>query len=127
MTAKILLVEDNATNRYLATFLLENSGYRVVHATNGEEALDRARDESPDLILMDIQMPKMDGYEAARRLREVPDLAQTPLVAVTSYAMAGDREKAMQLGFVGYIEKPISTETFIAQISRFLPPPPPSS
>lgn len=121
MSAKILLVEDNENNRYLAAFLLENRGFRVVHAANGAEALGRARDERPDLILMDIQMPEMDGYEAAQLLRQEPELAQIPIVAVTSYAMAGDRGKAMQLGFVGYIEKPISTETFVAQISKFLP------
>ena len=124
MSAKILLVEDNATNRYLATFLLENRGFQVVHASNGREALSRARDERPDLILMDIQMPEMDGYEAARLLREQPDLAQIPIVGVTSYAMVGDRDKAMHLGFVGYIEKPISTETFVNEISSFLPPRP---
>ncbi len=121
MNAKILLVEDNATNRYLETFLLESSGYTVVHAANGFEALDQARMEKPDLILMDIQMPEMDGYEAARTLRETPEVAHIPIVAVTSYAMAGDRERALRLGFVGYLEKPISTETFVAQIARFLP------
>jgi two-component system cell cycle response regulator DivK len=121
MSAKILLVEDNAANRYLATFLLESSGFTVVHASNGHEAILAAQNESPDLILMDIQMPEMDGYEAARRIRADPRLAQIPLVAVTSYAMSGDREKAGQLGFAGYIEKPIVTETFISEISRFIP------
>ena len=121
MSAKILLVEDNAANRYLATFLLENSGFVVVHASNGREAIAAAHQELPDLILMDIQMPEMDGYEAARRIRADARLANVPLVAVTSYAMAGDREKAGDLGFVGYIEKPISTETFISEISRFIP------
>lgn len=121
MSAKILLVEDNAANRYLETFLLENSGFTVIHAANGFEALSQARIEQPDLILMDIQMPEMDGYEAARSLRDTPEVAQIPIVAVTSYAMAGDRERALQLGFVGYLEKPISTETFVAQIVRFLP------
>jgi CheY-like chemotaxis protein len=121
MSTKILLVEDNEANRYLATFLLQSSGFHVVHAANGVEALARACEERPDVILMDIQMPEMDGYEAARLIREQPGLAQTPLIAVTSYAMVGDRDKAMKLGFVGYIEKPISTETFVAQICQFLP------
>ena len=121
MSAKILLVEDNATNRYLETFLLESNGFSVVHAANGFEALSQARVENPDLILMDIQMPEMDGYEAARTLRETPEVAHIPIVAVTSYAMAGDRERALLLGFVGYLEKPISTETFVAQITQFLP------
>ncbi len=121
MSARILLVEDNGANRYLATFLLESSGFTVVHAANGFEALSQAQLTRPDLILMDIQMPEMDGYEAARRLREMPEVAEIPIVAVTSYAMAGDRERALQLGFVGYLEKPISTETFVAEIERFLP------
>jgi two-component system, cell cycle response regulator DivK len=121
MSPKILLVEDNAANRYLATFLLENSGYFVIHAGNGREAVVAAQNEMPDLILMDIQMPEVDGYEAARRIKSEPHLTHIPIVAVTSYAMAGDREKAVALGFVGYIEKPIVTETFISEISRFIP------
>ncbi len=120
MSAKILLVEDNEANRYLATFLLENSGYSVVHAANGREGVIAAQNELPDLILMDIQMPEVDGYEAARRIKAEPHLAHIPIVAVTSYAMAGDREKALALGFSGYLEKPIVTETFITEISRFI-------
>ena len=121
MTTKILLVEDNAANRYLATFLLQGNGFEVIHAANGREALDRVQHDPPDVILMDIQMPEMDGYEAARCIREMPKAARIPIVAVTSYAMAGDRDRALQLGFVGYIEKPISTETFVSQIVCFLP------
>ena len=121
MSATILLVEDNPQNRYLATFLLENAGHRVLQAGDGRAALAAAQAEKPDLILMDIQMPEMDGYEAAQRIQADPQLAGIPLVAVTSYAMAGDHEKARARGFAGYIEKPISTETFIDEISRFLP------
>ena len=121
MSAKILLAEDNAANRYLATFLLERAGFTVVHAHNGAEALRLALAEMPDLILMDILMPEMDGYEAARRILAEPVLAGTPIVAVTSYAMTHDREKALQLGFAGYIEKPIHTPTFVSEISQFLP------
>ena len=121
MKATILLVEDNASNRYLATFLLENAGHRVIHAADGRAAPAAAQSETPDLILMDIQMPDMDGYEAAQHIKADPKLTSVPLVAVTSYVMAGDHEKARAQGFVGYIEKPISTETFIAEISRFLP------
>ena len=124
MSTKILLVEDNAANRYLATYLLDLQGFTVVHAVNGEEALDRAHSEQPDLILMDIQMPKMDGYEAARRIRDSPALCGIPLVALTSYAMAGDRDRALAAGFAAYIEKPIATETFVAEVSRHLPPRP---
>ncbi|HEY3900659.1 MAG TPA: response regulator [Chthoniobacter sp.] len=121
MSAKILLAEDNATNRYLATFMLEKAGFRVVHARNGAEALRLALTEQPDLVLMDLQMPEMDGYESARRIHAEPTLAATPIVAVTSYAMTRDREKALQMGFAGYIEKPIRPQTFVTEISQFLP------
>ena len=121
MSAKIVLAEDNASNRYLATYLLKNAGYTVFSAQNGHDALRLALAEHPDLVLMDIQMPEMDGYEAARRIHASPELASTPIVAVTSYAMTGDRAKALEMGFVGYIEKPIQPLTFVTQISRFLP------
>ncbi len=121
MSAKILLAEDNASNRYLATYLLRNAGYTVLTAQNGHDAVRLALAENPDLVLMDIQMPEMDGYEAARRMQADPQLASIPIVAVTSYAMTGDRAKALEMGFVGYIEKPIQPLGFVAQISRFLP------
>jgi len=120
MSAKILLAEDNATNRYLETFLLEKAGFTVIHAFNGTEALRLALADRPDLVLMDLQMPEMDGYEAARRIHAEPQLTGTPIVAVTSFAMTRDREKALQLGFAGYIEKPIQPQTFVAEISQFL-------
>jgi CheY-like chemotaxis protein len=120
MSAKILLAEDNATNRYLETFLLEKAGFTVLHALNGAEAFRLALASRPDLILMDLQMPEMDGYEAARQIHAEPQLAGTPIVAVTSFAMTRDREKALQLGFAGYIEKPIQPQTFVAEISQFL-------
>jgi two-component system, cell cycle response regulator DivK len=122
MSAKILLVEDNEQNRYLATFVLEKAGHTVIHAHTGKEALGLAEQEHPDLVLMDIQMPEMDGYEAAQRLKTAPGLESIPVVAVTSYAMVGDRDKAMRIGFAGYIEKPISVETFLSEIGRFLTP-----
>jgi two-component system cell cycle response regulator DivK len=124
--AKILLVEDNDQNRYLATFLLEQAGYGVMHARNGKDALVIAEAQPPDLILMDIQMPEMDGYEAAQLLRMKPKFAKVPLVAVTSYAMPGDQDRAMRIGFAGYIEKPIATDTFVAQIEVFLQSAPPT-
>jgi two-component system, cell cycle response regulator DivK len=123
MRSRILLVEDNEQNRYLATFLLENGGHTVIHAPNGRSALAVAAAETPDLILMDIHMPEMDGYEAAKTLLASPD-ACAPIVAITSYAMAGDRERALAMGFTGYIEKPIDTETFLTRINEFLKPPP---
>jgi len=121
MSAKILLAEDNVSNRYLATYLLEEAGFTVVPAHNGRDALRLALAESPDLVLMDIQMPEMDGYEAAARMRADPRLATIPIVAVTSYAMTSDRAKALEMGFVGYIEKPIHPRTFVTEISQFLP------
>lgn len=121
MSARILLAEDNASNRYLASFLLINAGFIVFTAPNGHEALRLALAEKPDLVLMDIQMPEMDGYEAASRMRADPQLAHIPIVAVTSFAMTSDRAKALEMGFVGYIEKPIQPLTFVAEISRFLP------
>jgi CheY-like chemotaxis protein len=124
MSARILLVEDNEQNRYLATYLLEQAGHRVIHAPNGKAALDLVRTEPLDLVLMDIQMPEMDGYEAAEHIRNVPGMENLPMVAVTSFAMPGDRERTMHRGFVGYIEKPISTETFITEIHTFLTAPP---
>ena len=123
MSARILLVEDNEQNRYLATFLLEKGGHTVIHAPNGRSALEVVATEKPDLILMDIHMPEMDGYEAARRMLAAQGGAHAPIVAITSYAMAGDRERAMAHGFAGYIEKPIETEIFLSQIEKFLTPP----
>lgn len=116
----ILMIEDNEQNRYLATFLLEKHGYTVVPAVDGPLGVDLAGRLLPDLILLDIQLPTMDGYAVARKLRENPELKKTPIVAVTSYAMAGDREKALAAGCTGYLEKPINPETFVSDIRRFL-------
>lgn len=121
MSRTVLLIEDNAQNRYLATFLLERNGYRVVAAVDGPEGIRKALELLPDLILLDIQLPGMDGYAVARALREMPALQQTPIVAVTSYAMVGDREKSLGAGCNGYIEKPINPDTFVAEIGRFGP------
>lgn len=120
----ILIIEDNEQNRYLATFLLEKHGYRVTTECDGPGGIARAQAEHPDLILLDIQLPGMDGYAVARALRSIAALARTPIVAVTSYAMVGDREKSLAAGCNGYIEKPINPETFVAEVSRFLPSPP---
>ncbi len=117
---KILVVEDNEQNLYLMVFILRQNGYRVVTARNGVEGIERARYEIPDLIIMDIQLPEMDGYEAAERIKSIDELRDIPIVAVTSYAMAGDREKAMDAGCSGYIEKPFNPVTFISEIKRFI-------
>lgn len=123
MSPAILLIEDNEQNRYLATFLLEKHGYEVACAHDGPAGIDQARTLRPALILLDIQLPGMDGYAVARALRVLPGLQDTPIVAVTSYAMVGDREKCLAAGCNGYIEKPINPETFVQEIVRFLPPP----
>ena len=121
MKARILLIEDNVQNRYLATFLLEQNGFEVIQAENGPAGLELAARERPDLILLDIQLPGMDGHAVARALKADPVLKSIPIVAVTSYAMVGDREKCLASGAEGYVEKPINPETFVAEISRFLP------
>ncbi len=118
----VLLIEDNAQNRYLATYLLEKHGYNVVAAVDGPLGIEAARQANPHLILLDIQLPLMDGYAVARSLRAIPSLRAVPIVAVTSYAMVGDREKCLEVGCDGYIEKPINPETFAAEIGRFLNP-----
>lgn len=120
MNPTVLLIEDNEQNRYLATFLLERHGYRVVHAADGRLGIELARTLVPDVVLLDIQLPLMDGYEVARALRGIGTMQDVPIIAVTSYAMAGDREKALAAGCNGYIEKPISPETFVAEVAGFL-------
>ncbi len=119
---KILLIEDNEQNRYLATFLLERHGYEVVSACDGALGIELAGQLLPQLILLDIQLPSMDGYTVARELRRNPALQHIPIVAVTSYAMMGDREKALAAGCNGYLEKPINPDTFVTEIERFLRP-----
>ena len=122
MKRKILLIEDNEQNRYLTTFLLEGHGYQVVSAPDGLAGVAMARDERPDLILLDIQLPGMDGYAVARALRSIATLRSVPIIAVTSFAMVGDREKCLAAGCTGYIEKPINPDTFAEEIESFGPP-----
>lgn len=120
MKPRILLIEDNEQNRYMATFLLERYGYEVVAAVDGPTGIELAAELLPLMILLDIQLPRMDGYAVARELRRNPALNGIPIVAVTSYAMMGDREKALAAGCDGYLEKPIDPETFVADIERHL-------
>ncbi len=122
MKSKILLIEDNDQNRYMATFLLEKHGYEVVPAMDGPTGIELAANMQPCLILLDIQLPQMDGYAVASALRRNPALRDIPIVAVTSYAMMGDREKALASGCDGYLEKPINPETFVADVERHLRP-----
>ena len=120
MKGQILLIEDNEQNRYLTKFLLEKNGYAVHTASDGAMGVEMAGQILPDLILLDIQLPTMDGYAVAQGLRQNAALAATPIVAVTSYAMTGDREKAMGAGCDGYIEKPINPATFADEVGRYL-------
>ncbi|MBT8763209.1 response regulator [Desulfohalobiaceae bacterium Ax17] len=120
MQKRILIVEDNEQNLYLATFLLEQKGYKVIAAQNGLEAIDKTLTEKPDLILMDIQLPEVNGYEATKRIKSMSEIHHIPIVALTSYAMVGDREKALAIGCVGYIEKPFDPETFVSEIEKYL-------
>jgi two-component system cell cycle response regulator DivK len=120
MKPKILVIEDNEQNLYLVTFILEKHGYEVVPARDGREGIELAKQVNPVLILLDIQLPEMDGYTVARKLRGNPALDKVPIVAVTSYAMVGDRERTLEAGCTGYIEKPIDPETFMAQVEQHL-------
>lgn len=122
MSKTILLIEDNEQNRYLATFLLQQKGYTIVPASNGIRGIDLAQTCRPDIILLDVQLPLLDGYEVARALRAIESLRDIPIIAVTSYAMAGDREKSIDAGCNGYIEKPINPETFVAEIELYSQP-----
>jgi CheY-like chemotaxis protein len=122
MSARILLIEDNAQNRYLAKFLLGHRGHEVIEAETGPQGLDLAARLRPDLILLDVQLPGMDGHAVARALKSDPQLRSIPIVAVTSYAMVGDREKCLEAGAEGYVEKPITPDSFVAEVERFLPP-----
>lgn len=123
MTATVLLIEDNAQNRHLATYLLERHGFVVVPAVDGAEGIAIATTLRPDLVLLDIQLPGMDGHGVAGALRAIDALRTAPIIAVTSYAMAGDREKALAAECDGYIEKPIDPQRFAADIAAFLPLP----
>ena len=120
MKPKALLVEDNENNRYLAQFLLEREGFVVMIAIDGKQALEAARLDKPDLVLMDMQMPEMDGYQTAEQFKSDPALVDIPLVGVSSFVMPGDRERALQVGFAGYIEKPINPETFARDVAHIL-------
>ncbi|MBS1872643.1 MAG: response regulator [Acidobacteria bacterium] len=116
----VLLVEDNENNRYLFTLLLTHAGFKVLTAVNGREGLEKARADKPDAILLDIQMGEMDGYEVAEHLKVDPVLASIPIIGVSSFAMPGDRSRALSAGFAGYIEKPVDPEFFAATVQQLL-------
>jgi CheY-like chemotaxis protein len=117
---RILVIEDNERNRYLISFILKGEGISVTEAFTGEEGVEMALRERPDCILMDIQLPGIDGYEATRRIRASPVGDTVPIIALTSYAMTGDRELALAAGCTGYLEKPLNPDTIVKDIYAFL-------
>lgn len=121
-TKRILLIEDNAVNRRLAQFLLKSKGYEVWEVTSALEAFDSLKEKRPDLILMDIQLPGMDGLTATRQLKADPSTRDIPVLAVTSYAMKGDEAKAFEAGCSGYVTKPIDKTLFLEAVARALEP-----
>ena len=123
MNKTILVVEDQEDNRQILRDLLGVAGFRMVEAHDGEQALIVARSERPDLILMDIQLPILDGYEATRSIKRDPELKHIPIIAVTSYALSGDETKAREAGCDAYVAKPYSTRYLLAKIGQFLEQP----
>jgi two-component system, cell cycle response regulator DivK len=121
MKKRILVIEDTEDNRRIIGDLLTSVGYELIEAVDGTEGVAMAQSHHPDLILMDIQLPEMDGYEATRRIRTIPDLAEAPIIAVTSYALSGDEARARSAGCDGYVAKPFSPRELLAKIRELLP------
>jgi two-component system cell cycle response regulator DivK len=121
MSRRILVVEDTEDNRRILRDLLTHAGFELIEATDGESGVAMATTHRPDLILMDIQLPVLDGYEAARRIRANPDTHSIPIIAVTSYALSGDETKAIAAGCDGYVAKPFSPRKILAMVHEFLP------
>jgi two-component system, cell cycle response regulator DivK len=120
MKHKILIIEDNEQNMYLMTFLLESFGYEIVQAYDGKEGIRLAKEIKPYVVLLDIQLPEINGYQVAEELRKDHSLDNVPIIVVTSFAMAGDKERALAAGATGYIEKPINPDTFISQLQEYI-------
>jgi len=120
MSKRILVVEDQEDNRRILRDLLGSAGYELIEAESGEDAVAAVGAQRPDLILMDIQLPVMDGYEAARRIKSSPDMQTVPIIAVTSYALAGDEAKALAAGCAAYISKPFSPRALLAKVREYL-------
>lgn len=122
MPACVLIIEDDEASRELVKYLLEAAGYRTLGAEDGRAGVQAAVAERPDLVLCDLQMPVMNGYEVVRYLHAHPGWCRVPVIAVTAFSMPGDRETALGAGFDDHIAKPIAPETFVAQVEAFLPP-----
>lgn len=123
MTARVLVIEDNAINLALVTYALQAYGCVTLAAADGRAGLETARRERPELILCDVQMPDIDGFEVARRLKADPELRHIPLIAITALAMVGDRERMLAAGFDGYLSKPIEPQQLIAAVQTYLAQP----
>ena len=121
MAARVLLIEDNRPSLELMSYLLHAFGHTSLAAYNGLDGLEAIRRERPDLVICDIDLPRLDGYTLAGRAKADPELRGIPLVAVTALAMVGDRDRALRAGFDGYLAKPIEPETFVQEIERYLP------
>lgn len=121
MNRRLLVIEDNAQNLYMMRFLLEKSGFAVISAKDGKQGVARALTCDPLAILLDIQLPGMDGYAVASELKRHPQLTAIPIIAVTSHALVGDREQILAAGATGYIEKPIDPATFVTEITSYFP------
>jgi len=120
MPKKILVVEDNEANRMLMRQILQHHGYEVLEAADGAAGLAMAGEHMPDLILLDLQMPVMGGFTVIRELRKMPELSKLKVIAVTSFAMKGDREKALEAGFDEYVTKPIDTRKFVELVKNII-------
>ena len=122
MSRRILVIDDHEDNRHILRDLLENASYEVIEAVTGEEGVVLAEAHVPDLILMDIQLPDIDGYEATRRIKSMPAVRHVPVIAVTSYALSGDDVKALRAGCDAYVTKPFSPRALLAKIKEYLEP-----
>ncbi len=120
MSKQILIIEDQEDNRRIMSDMLNAAGFEVIEAVNGEDGVSMAESHVPDLILMDIQLPRIDGYEATRRIKAQPDLSAIPIIAVTSYALSGDDKKAFEAGCDAYLGKPFSPRELLAKIREFV-------
>lgn len=121
MPARILIIEDDSASRELEKYLLESAGYITFDAEDGEAGVRMALETNPDMVICDLQMPVMNGYEVIRYLREHPDWRHVPIIAVTAFSMTGDRETALAAGFDEHLSKPIEPEVFVGQIEALLP------